>query len=880
MEKMVNRHQISRVLLVAGLLAILTPGILFSAESREPIPALTRYPWLEDYFAYGFWFADAPHARDLAAELGEPWEVRQEKTFYDLSRHNVNAVIPANQAVGPPYLERVRKYGLRAATMPLFLYHHTDNRGNLKGEDLERVKAMWSDHAGHLKDHPALLAYHVFDEPHPTISPKIQGITDALARVDPAHPAIYTHQNLPLNRDNADWGRVEWALLDSLDVHLSDLYSIEPAFGRDPWLYGDVAMVNYRLVDPDAIHWPIIQAFAFHATPTVPEVRVMVFHTIACGAKGVFFFTTEQAYVSWIRHFYPSVGNPWFAEEPMYADISRIGRHLASAGPLLMPRRLDPDYPVRVKTPTFRAIVRSGWLREDGNLARPAIHVGAFVGKDFDVLVIHNDDPWAEHAGRITVTGRGTRVYDLEALEAVRTRVRGTRVEFNVEFVPGNGRLYLVGDEADFEAAKSTIKRHWYERDSLLVDLEVNIAGSCGVGVKPVREKLQQAGDAAGGGDYTTALELVTAARARLVEVEAAHPEYSRTVAALDRMREELHRIDEWCEIHEDFVSGELGDARLSGLIGRGREYARQFVTLENALRAGGLQGDEAVKLQAEITSLAHSIVTHRPELLRQRRIALLELGEHTGDAFFLHDWLAMIYQHVDVLKSDGKGGFVDAEGRSIRLGSYDLLWIHLGDPGGPVKATYCVEARVARDALPRASVTVIDKYVNSGGGLILSGLGAALVDDLGYDSTEPDEKYWGPLKVPGGSKMQWVSFNDCGKVLGLKPKVPRHPIFEGLEAGGFAIWDWALSELVAKAVWRKPVWPRNGKVLAGYHSDGADIPDEFAVVVEFTRPGAGKVIAVGDGLDPTRDGAYGGGSRWGTNQDRFIRNLVKYCSR
>ena len=340
---MVNRHQISRILLVAGLLAILTPGILFSAESREPIPALTRYPWLEDYFAYGFWFADAPHGRDLAVELGEPWEVRQEKTFHDLSRHNVNAVIPANQTVLPPYLERVRKYGLRAATMPLFLYHHMDSRGNLKGEDLERVKAMWSDHAGHLKDHPALLAYHVFDEPHPTISPKIQGITDTLARADPAHPAIYTHQNLPLNRDNADWGRAEWALLDSLDVHLSDLYSIEPAFGRDPWLYGDVAMANYRLVDPDAIHWPIIQAFAFHATPTVPEVRVMVFHTIACGAKGAFFFTTGQAYVSWIRHFYPSVGNPWFAEEPMYADISRIGRHLTSAGPARAPVAPDPD---------------------------------------------------------------------------------------------------------------------------------------------------------------------------------------------------------------------------------------------------------------------------------------------------------------------------------------------------------------------------------------------------------------------------------------------------------------------------------------------------------------------------------------------------------
>ena len=234
------------------------------------------------------------------------------------------------------------------------------------------------------------------------------------------------------------------------------------------------------------------------------------------------------------------------------------------------------------------------------------------------------------------------------------------------------------------------------------------------------------------------------------------------------------------------------------------------------------------------------------------------------------------------MLKIGRKSGFVNAEGRSVRPGSYDLLWIHLGDPGGPVEATYCVEARVVRGALSKGAVTAIRKYVKSGGGLILSGLGAALVDDLGYDSREPDEKYWGPLNVPGGDKIKWKSPGESGKILGLKPKMPGHPIFQGLEADGFAIWKWGLSELVGKAVWRKPRWPRKGKVLAGYYSDGIDIPDDFAVVVEFTRftPGAGKVIAVGDCLDPTRTWANYEGSRWGSNQDRFIRNLVSYCSR
>jgi hypothetical protein len=85
---------------------------------------------------------------------------------------------------------------------------------------------------------------------------------------------------------------------------------------------------------------------------------------------------------------------------------------------------------------------------------------------------------------------------------------------------------------------------------------------------------------------------------------------------------------------------------------------------------------------------------------------------------------------------------------------------------------------------------------------------------------------------------------------------------------------------LIGKAVWRRPQEPGAGRVLAGYYSDGADIPEEFAVVVEYTAPPGGKVVAVGDGLDPGRNRAHTPGHRWGTPQDRFIRNLVAYCAR
>jgi hypothetical protein len=230
-----------------------------------------------------------------------------------------------------------------------------------------------------------------------------------------------------------------------------------------------------------------------------------------------------------------------------------------------------------------------------------------------------------------------------------------------------------------------------------------------------------------------------------------------------------------------------------------------------------------------------------------------------------------MVYRRVDVLQP--------GDGLTGRLGRYGLLWIHLGAPGLPVTATYCGDAKVTPGALSPATVTAIRQYVTAGEGLILSGLAACLVGDLGLDRVAPNDHTWGPLAVPGGGEMPWASLGNSGHILGLRPVGTDHPIFSGLPKEGFGVWDWSASELVARAVWQQPAWPASGTVLAGYYSDGAQIPDEYAVAVEYTRAGSGKVIAIGDCLDPARDGAYAAGARWGTNQDRLIRNLVAYCS-
>ena len=214
------------------------------------------------------------------------------------------------------------------------------------------------------------------------------------------------------------------------------------------------------------------------------------------------------------------------------------------------------------------------------------------------------------------------------------------------------------------------------------------------------------------------------------------------------------------------------------------------------------------------------------------------------------------------------------------------------GGANRPVEARYCVSADVAPTALPAERVTELRQFVRDGGGLVLTGLAACLVDTLRLDSCQPNEAYWGTMRVPGGGAMKWKSMFHCGRGLGLKPIGPAHRLFTDLPGEGFSLWEFDESELVSSAVWRRragedvarsnSAWPTRGKVLAGYYSDGAAIPDEFAVVVEYTQAGAGKVLVVGDGIDPHLGAAGSGGRRvrTGSNYDILVRNLIDYCAR
>jgi hypothetical protein len=483
-------------------------------------------------------------------------------------------------------------------------------------------------------------------------------------------------------------------------------------------------------------------------------------------------------------------------------------------------------------------------------------------------------------------------VYDLLTLKPIDVSDAEDCIAFDVSFAPGDGRLYLIGDDQAFRKASRTVLRNRCKHQLMLIERDLDITRRGGVNVTPIEVRINEVLAMADANDFADALAELEAARHDLVKAEEGEPVYAAIRGDIEQIRCDFIDTHNWLVDHGDlFQPGAGGDPALRGLCERVIKLTMQFGALENAFRTGELRPAEAASLRKIVREIKTKVLSYRPPKLIDRSIAVVQMGKPTPDDDSLYDWLRMTYTQVDRVWPDGKADFVDGDGGPISLSDYEMLWVHLSGLSSAVQSRYCVTADVDLNSLPPEAVSAVKRFVDQGGGLVLSGMAACLVKPLGLDSTMPNEVYWGTMYVPGDAPMKWERWNNCGKVLGLKPMVAGHPVFKTLPAQGFGVWDYDESELLSKAVWCRrppkknsvePAWPNSGTVLAGYYSDGAEIPDDFAVIVEYTGNEGGKIVVVGDGIDPDpgrRIDPRFSAKIQNSNRDKLIRNIVDYCS-
>ena len=187
----------------------------------------------------------------------------------------------------------------------------------------------------------------------------------------------------------------------------------------------------------------------------------------------------------------------------------------------------------------------------------------------------------------------------------------------------------------------------------------------------------------------------------------------------------------------------------------------------------------------------------------------------------------------------DGKGRFVDRQGRDVSLGRLRAVWCHEGDT-----------PRADAPAFDPQTVKALRQFVDNGGGLWLSGGAAALVDPLGVDKL----------------RVQAVRTAQDTAAAGLVPAAPGHPALRGLDLDRGVLWL-SNAAFPAFAEFRFLGRPAKGTILAR-SPGGPDCP-----LVEY-QAGKGRVIALGWRLDPLYVHAPPAYRR---NFERLAANVVRY---
>ena len=878
----------------AVILMVLACAVFAQGEEGTPLPT-EIYPHLKDYFPFGVYFAYCPHVEPrLTSWMGDTHTAAIGKIFEDFQRHYINGVVPANmqgttRRNNKRMLDLAAKHQLKAAC-----YFSAGLGKGMKEKPISQVpKAVkiWKSIIKDFGEHPALLAYLIFDEPTIEFYRPIIALHKAIREVDPKHPVIFTHQSRPVNPPEKGGSSRIWEALKMSPVVFSDCYTMYSyRWGRDPWGYGDIGMFEFRRPDPRSHQWPVVQAFGRGIAPTIEEMRVNIYHTLARGAKGIFMYMPGQAVVP---HNYRSQvfpwGDPWLSESPFWRELGRTGRYLTSVGPLLVEAEFIKDFPLEVDCRDFEL-----WTpypaREKPYWKRPAIDVGVFKKGTAHYLIVHNNDTVIAQKGTVKVPLKLGKIYDLYAVVKARRpsrptsplRVSAGKTLLEVNLPPGDGRIFLVGTEKDFENARSTILRHRCRADRAILECERERLVLSGIHATAAEQLLAKADKSARQSDYAAALLHLAAARRAFEEAGAADKAFSAVRSHLDVMRSMFARTSRWLRDRDMLLSAAVrGDEpALAVLLDGFREHSRAFVRLDNAWRAGKAQtiAAEVRDLRAKVTELCRRVLDYRAERRLSVRLAVLRDSSPNAEDAAMVDFLAQRVVHLEAISLSPGGGFVNREGESRKLReNYDVIWFHYVGGSGCAPFDRLKIRKVPAAYRDKKTVAAVKAFVEAGGGLILSALAAGYVRELGYEKNAPDEIYRGMMyRADRPEPKRWT---------GIKPVAAEknHPIFRSLSADGISLADYMRGQVVFGAVWRASK-PLAGRVLARSWSDTAgNLPAGLAAVVEYAPKGiAGKILVVGEGIDFERDCANEFTFRHlypveGTPFDRFARNMLLY---
>lgn len=307
------------------------------------------------------------------------------------------------------------------------------------------------------KDHPALGAYHIKDEPGAKEFTRIGDVVRRLSEVDPLHPSYINL--LPTYADNKllqadgyeDYLRQYMEIVQP-EFLSYDNYIIYGNSYREREFYRNLWIIRNWAEDHAIPFWAFVMVTAHgpYLEPEEGDIRFQAFASLAYGAGGIQYFTYWTPSGRPDHRFHSGPIGPEGERNPVYDRIKRVNRDIHALAPHLSKLTsrgvyLAPSLPSKSSREFHDENLPNSVTSINGD----AVVLGDFIDEQqTEYLLVVNRSPkdaatvtlaFAEDVVAVHEVSASVRDYELVALQAI----EGSHA-VRLNLVPGDGRLLMI----------------------------------------------------------------------------------------------------------------------------------------------------------------------------------------------------------------------------------------------------------------------------------------------------------------------------------------------------------------------------------------------------------------------------------------------------
>ncbi|MBP1996988.1 cohesin domain-containing protein [Paenibacillus eucommiae] len=321
----------------------------------------------------------------------------------------------------------------------------------------------------HYKSNPALLGYNLVDEPFGDIFPTLKKTTDKIRTLDPDHMAYvnlyalcedcfhyYTGSNDFVNGGYQNY--VNGWLDTNPDIISFDEYPFrEDGVFDEVTHYKTLEYFRERSLLYDTDLWAYIQSMKSDyfgmVQPTESQMRFQIYSTLAYGAKGFVYYTYHTAGTD------DAIILPDGSKNVTYNYAKNINAEVLNLGTALLSLTSKDVYHTGGVPPFARALPSTYFWQPSGTGPEMPMIVSRFENEDGrEYVMVVNKDMENAHSQSFALSTLPDSVREVSkttGLETTAAYNAGTGV-LSADFAPGEGRLYVLDEEAPASAELKT----------------------------------------------------------------------------------------------------------------------------------------------------------------------------------------------------------------------------------------------------------------------------------------------------------------------------------------------------------------------------------------------------------------------------------------